>query len=670
MAKVKKKRTAKELDKLWRTGKYWDWVQLVVQTDQLQHYSAQWQEAWRYLCRQALRLPGQLQEFWPRLEAQPQAPELPDLVFIRGLKDFFGGRDVRSQMATLTGLSPPAQMLREKLLNQPPAAVPERKLSRLLNLLVQQPDKVTGKTYNDLAALVQPNPLATSLLSLGNTINQLRKLNRKGGVNPYLPGLSSNQLKKADTLLAQAAPTWDPAVRTALLHPFCYQLWQCCQRLWETEDFDTLLYFLTFLPFLSSRTFGPDAAKLQDYSRQQAEGIFSESEYLTALEQSYTQGLDSQALALGKIRKLLKSNTFEPSSRFLAKLRTAYLRLLKEIGRLQAELKPRDKIDLMRVMDPILFEDRDWLEDEDTFGEDFLSLAFASGVAGPKLSILALLAWDYDIHPSLRKQAKEILRQLPYPGDQQIQELLLDPDILPFPDLHRIKPLFQLYPNEASLRQLFVSQVSRTLGVLLVSSAISLHFETGKKVRQTKERDCLGGMQTLTRSLTELQEYPEIEPLQDFARCFPEGYLTPAGYQLLLQRLYERTPSLDQLLSRLDEYVPFSRLPDLLESPFVYFFASQFLEEYETLLLQFLIAHLADLESASLDTIHHLVDKLYRLDRMDPKVANVFLHLANLLQRRLQAGETAAEALYDQIMTIIISLRKTGRPPKGRRSRR
>jgi hypothetical protein len=669
MAKVKKKRTVKDLDKLWRAGKYWDWIQLVVQNDQLQHYSAQWQEAWRNLCRQALRLPGQLQEFWPRLEAQPQAPELPDLVFLRCLKDFFAGRDVRSLMAALTGLSPPAQMLRGKLLNQPPAAVPERKLSRLLNLLMQQPDKVTGKTYNDLAALVQPNPLATALLSLGNTINQLRKLNRKGGLNPYLPGLRSNQLKKADALLAQVASTWDPAVHPALLHPFCYQLWQCFQRLWETEDFDTLLYLMTFLPFLSSQTFGLDAAKLQDYSRQQAEGSFSEAEHLTALEQSYAQGLDSQALALGQIRKMLKLDTFEPPHRFLAQLRTAYLRLLKEIGRLQTELKPREKIDLMRVMDPILFEDRHWLEDEDTFWEDFLSLAFASGVAGVKLSIQALLTPDFDIHPSLRKQAKEILRQLPYPGDQHIQELLLDPDILPFPDLHRVKPLFQLYPNQGSLRQLFVDQVSRNLGLLLVSSAISLNFETGKKARQVKERNCQGGMQTLTRSLAELQEYAEVKPLQEFALCFPEGYLTPAGYQNLLQRLYERTHSLDQLLSQLDECVPFSRLPDLLESPFVYFYASQFLEDYETLLLQFITHHLADLETSSLETIHQLIDKFCYFERPDPKIANFFLHLANLLQRRFQAGETAAEALIDHIMSTVIAMRQTGRPRK-RRSRK
>ena len=64
-----------------------------------------------------------------------------------------------------------------------------------------------------------------------------------------------------------------------------------------------------------------------------------------------------------------------------------------------------------------------------------------------------------------------------------------------------------------------------------------------------------------------------------------------------------------------------------------------------------------------------MVDKFCYLERLDPKIANFFLHLANLLQRRLQAGETAAEALYDRIMSTLIAMRQTGRPRK-RRSRK
>jgi hypothetical protein len=411
LAKAKKKRLAKDLEKLWRTGKYWEWVQLIGQIEQVKLYQAQWQEAWRYLCRQALRLPDQLEEFWGRLAKQPLAPELPDLIFIRGLKIFIDSGAIPPDIAALSGLSPPAQMLRKNLLSWSPDPTQDRKISRLLNLLTQQPDKVTGKTFNDLAALVQPNPLAGALHSLGKTINQIRKLNHREGFNPHLVGMGQPELKRADNLVSRLAPTWNPTVRMALLHPFRHQLDKCLRGLWAQENFEKILALTSWLPFLCSQTLGPDAARLRDYSRQQAEGGFSESECLAVLEQSAGQGLESQALALGQIRRALKAST--PSQRLLAKFRAGYFRLLNEIGKLQPTLKPREKVDLRRVMDPVLFEDRRWLEDEDYFWEDFLELAFAAGVAGAKLSILVLLTPAPDIHPSVRKQARENLQQLP-----------------------------------------------------------------------------------------------------------------------------------------------------------------------------------------------------------------------------------------------------------------
>ncbi len=594
---------------------------------------------------------------------------LPHLVFIRCLKDFLAGQDVRPQLAAITGLSPPAQMLREKILSWSPASLPDRKISRLLAALIQQPDKVTAKTFNDLAALVQPNPLAAELFSLGQAINQLRKINRKrGGIHLPLT-FGRSLLERADNLLTLSARTWSPEIRSALFHPFSWQLWQCCQRLWELEDFDSLLYLLSSLPVLSSWTFGPDATSLLECCLKHVDGCASEREYLAVLDKSRPQGLESQAQALGQIRKVLHTGTFEPSPRFLDKFSASYINLLNEIGRLQADLKPREKIDLQRVMDPIFFADLDWLEDEGYSLEELLHLAFASGIAGVKLSLLSLLTRDFEVSPALKEKAKAVLTQFPYPGDQQLTEILMDPDLLPFPDVYRVQPLFQLYPDQPSLRQLFFKQVNHKLGLLLVASAFSLHLEKGQKVKQEKMRNCQGGMRTLNSSLAQLAEYPESEPLRESAACFPAGYLTPDGYQLLLQRLYARTGRLDQLLSQLDESIPFASLPDLFDSPFAFLFSSDWLEEYDNLLLQFLIGHLNDLDTASLENIRYLVDKFGQAHCLDPKLTNFFLHLATILQRRLQAGETEAEELYDRIMAAIISVRNTG-PSRPRRTRR
>jgi hypothetical protein len=77
----------------------------------------------------------------------------------------------------------------------------------------------------------------------------------------------------------------------------------------------------------------------------------------------------------------------------------------------------------------------------------------------------------------------------------------------------------------------------------------------------------------------------------------------------------------------------------------MYFFSSRWLEAHETLLWQFFNDHLADLETASLDTLQQLAATVSTRERLVPPATNFLLHLANLLQRRLRAGETAAEPL-------------------------
>ena len=145
----------------------------------VQAHSAQWQEAWRHLCRWALRLPGHLEEFWQRLGELNHIPDFPDIVLLRQVKDFLVDQDIRPAMASLTGLSPAAQLFREKLLSWSWESAPEKKIGRYLKILINQPEKVTGRTFTQLGTLLAPNPLADTIRSLGPAMNQVRKLNSK-----------------------------------------------------------------------------------------------------------------------------------------------------------------------------------------------------------------------------------------------------------------------------------------------------------------------------------------------------------------------------------------------------------------------------------------------------------------------------------------------------------
>jgi hypothetical protein len=56
LAKAKKKRVSKEIDKLWRTARYWEWLRLVEQEAWLRPV-AQWQEPTPFMPTH-LRLPA------------------------------------------------------------------------------------------------------------------------------------------------------------------------------------------------------------------------------------------------------------------------------------------------------------------------------------------------------------------------------------------------------------------------------------------------------------------------------------------------------------------------------------------------------------------------------------------------------------------------------------
>jgi molecular chaperone DnaK (HSP70) len=187
----------------------------------VQAQSAQWQEAWRNLCRWALRLPGHLEEFWQHLGELKHIPDFPDFVLIRQLKDYLEAEEVRPAIAALTGLSPAAQLFREKLLSWSGKAAQDKKIARLLKTLVVQPEKVTGQTFAELGTLLAPNPLSETIRSLSIAINQVRRFNSKiaKGRRNWV-GLEDSDLKILDNQLNRLAGSLDPVLREVLLYPF------------------------------------------------------------------------------------------------------------------------------------------------------------------------------------------------------------------------------------------------------------------------------------------------------------------------------------------------------------------------------------------------------------------------------------------------------------------
>lgn len=667
MAKAKKKRALKESNKLWRTGKYWEWLRLVEQEGSVAAQAAQWQEAWRNLSRRALRLPAYLEEFWQRLPELKNIPDNPDIVFIRRLKDFLADKDVRPEITALTGLSPAARLLREKLQSWSWDPAKDKKVGRFIKLLVKQPDKVTARTFNELATLLDPNPLSESIRSLSKTITQVRKFNSQAAVKRGGVGMSARELKILDSRLERLAGSFNPVLREVLLYPFLFQAVQLFTRLAARENFDELSYLAAVLPFIFSQAAGSRTEDLKNRCRLLSGTIATEQEAIDYLQKALPQDLETRVVALAKVRLALKS--LDPSDRLLRMFYHLYERLLDDIGQRQSELSPRERLELMQVMDPIIFTDLEWFMEGSYDIRFFIKKAFTAGCGGTLISTLALLTAEITADLPLKQKAIANLQKLPYPGDQQLLRVLEGFVETIFPHIRLIKPLIEVYPTEANLRKFLFNRVLTELKVFLFTNAKALEFEKAISINKARQQFLQDTWKIFKSELNALQNYEETIVLQDMAECFSEGYLTTNGYRQLFLKIYNRCQSLDYLFSQLDNY--FIKAPEAghtLDELLLNIAAEGWQDKQEELLFQFVIDRRPDLQTASLNTIERLVDRFCQLRFMEPKGLNFFLRLSSLLEKRVRAGESAAGDLQERIMFQLLKYRKSS--PATRRARR
>jgi len=657
LAKAKQKRVLKKINKLWRTGKYWEWLRLVEQEGLVAAQAPQWQEAWQNLSRRALRLPNHLEEFWERLPKLKNIPDNPDIVFIRLLQDFLDDEAVRPEIGSLTGLSPAAQLLRDKILAWSWDSGQDKKIDRIIKVLVNQPEKVTGRTFTELNKLLKTAPLSESLQSLSKDINQIRKFNAKAAVIRNWVGLTDQELKMLDNRLDRVARSLTPALREVLLYPFIYQAVQLFERLVDREVFDELAHLAAVMPFIFSQAAGPQAEDIKNRCRQLAGEIGTEAEVDDYLKQALSQDLEAKIAVLGKVRLALRA--LNPSGKLIRRFYNLYERVMDEIGDRQGQLAPRERFDLMQVMDPLIYGDLDWLMDDPEALRFFLNRVLNSGCGGVLISTLALLTGERTANQPLKQKAWANLRNLPYPGDNELIRILDDFEQIIFPNVRLVKDLIELYPTEVGLRSLLFERLGAELKMFLLTSAMGLKFEKSASINQSLKKVLQQTVQKFKQDLAELEDYEEVVVLKDLAECFSEGYLTTQGYRALFQKVYNRLPSFDDLIFQIDRYFPDIRgIGHDFDELFLNMAAGDWLDKQEELLFQFILEHHDDLRNASLESIELVVDRFCHPEFMHPNGLNFFLQLGSCLEERVKNGEAAAMALQNRIINLLLEYRQ------------
>ena len=379
------------------------------------------------------------------------------------------------------------------------------------------------------------------------------------------------------------------------------------------------------------------------------------------LKQALPRDLETKVAALGKVR--LNLTALDPSDRLLREFYLFYLRVLDEIGNRQKDLAPRDKIDLIRVMDPIIFADLEWLPDR-PYDEFFLEKAIDSGCGGALLCTLILLRPAADRR--LKRKVLATLQKLSYPGDKQISRVLANLDEPLFPHVRLVKPFLERYPTETKVRKLLFDFLIFEANMFLLTNAMALEYEKSGRPSNKFMTFLQDRLQIFRREVIDLDDYEEVVVLKDLFECFPEGYLTTKGYHSLYLKIYSRQQNFDYLFAQLDHYLPAGKRPGQDEI-FFPLTAGEWLDQQEELLFDFVIQYGDDLKTAPLATIRQVVDRFCRPEFMNPKGLNFFLGLSHQLKERLEAGDLAVEDLPNQIMSLLLAYRQTRKRPRRTR---
>ena len=647
------RRIKKELEKLWRKGRYWDWLALAGKENLHRDHAREEQEAWMSLVKKALRLPANLQEFWAHLSTVKRYPSFPDFQCLRLLGDFVAGKEVRGELAALKNLTFPAESLRQKALSWQDDFFPEKKVRSCFGAFLHRPEKVTWKDYQSLSSLAEGTSLGAEVFALGSIFDGVRGLNRKTGGRKRPGAEKLRKVAEADRVLKEASKVLAPQLQEILFYPFLFQVQSFCRQGAETESAPLLLRAASSMPFMLLRAAGEKGREFQKH-------LLGAGSTLSELDRSYlakisSASLEEKAALVKRMRSLLKKGAQEEHYEEFRKL---YLSLLADLAARRESLPERERRELGRVMSSSILRDLSslWPDPEDP-GQlmDFLKPMGAIGLGNGKIAVLGLILAEKYGDPDLKRQAQDSLRSQAGPTESDIQWFLNSFPELFSPEVASLKPLIEVGGTEAAFIPALVERVREEIEVFLIIHAAGRRAPGPFAfLGELTTEDFKAAYAVWRRELAALKVYPPFFPLQEYLACFPEGYFTQKGFQRYLGLRYEREKGLDWFIPELEKNRMQSLLgKQFLEDSLLPLPLEGILRDRERALFLFLEERFEGLKTANLDTLGKLAELLLA---RKPTVTegNLLIRISNLLGDRLSGGDNRAHALREKIMRRLI----------------
>ncbi len=700
----KKKRLRRDIEKYERSGRYWDLLRLLESEDLVSTNAAAYREAWNNVVRQALRQERSFEEFFREVGTLRSVPKDPDCLLLMYIKEFIGDEQQTDKLLGLKGLSPHAEKLRSKVIAF--KGVREDKLRGLLDMFVREPGKITGRYYEQVASFVPVESLRTSISQLGDSINAIRRLNLKQTVASGWNGINLYSLKWIDNRLEHISCAIPQNLLDVLLYPYVHNLAVACRRLAPDIDAHQAARLLDSIPFLLPRLAGDKFEQVKqklladrndaceddlDTLRQQAAELSIEGK-LTMLRDLRLKAGDLQAGEMDsddpgfdqdddydedddyyeddESDMDFPEKDEEGESALAHKLLFMHRAVLEDIASRTPNMPPREKKELVRIMEPVLFQDLNFIGDTAEgpgLMIELLSAAMSAGCAGVRTGLLALLAGASLRVGNVRKQAEKLLDQLPVPTKEDMEWLAAEWIEIYYPGVQSLRPVLARYKGRSELTAAFTDQL-----------CLRLHFEIGKSalmddmpsffktlLGREERKNCA----LVRRELSLLAEYDVLDPVREFLRCYSDDKLTLEGHLCWFNALLARSSELawEHIIGLLKT---FKKFESGLADPFSDLLDKMTDEKIEAILL-FIREHPEHLPILPSNKLEVIFDELLGKPRLMRTNTQLLIRLEKLFAERIAAGESALKPFMERLRQTLQKLAApAGKPRKTRKGRR
>jgi hypothetical protein len=704
----KKKRVRRDLDKFYRMGRYWDFLRLLEDEGLVAENQKEHQEAWKAVIKQAVTQEPAFTQFCRQIEAFKTLPKTPDLRLLMFLKNFIEGQGPAAELPEPKGLTPDAEKLRSSFAAFASSSMQLEKLGTLLEKFVREPDKITRRYFEKVAELLPRGFLGANVKHLGGSIPQARSFNSKAAVARGWNGVDS-RLESLDRRLLSASRGLPEALAEVLLHPFVHNLAVMCRRLAPEARNHRAVQLVRSIPFLLARLAGEKLPEIEKKLLIDHGQPMDGSHHDLGAFQRKLEGLriEEKATLLRGLRLKAQDRPAEddeiddldlfddedddfdeedgsfddpfdhpgPTAVALAgSLLTLYLSIFKDISHRLGELSARERKELVRVMEPILIRDLDFifdtLESIDEF-VSFLGAAIGAGCAGPRMGLLAVLAGACYRKGELRKRAEKLLDQAPAPTEEDMKWLSGEWGELYFPRAQALKPLLVRYQNQKELLAVLTAQICGRVEFELIESTVKsqlaeLPWTLSEILGRRKSKE----LETLRRELDGLAEFEALDAARHLLRCYSDGRLTLEGHLCWLNALHSTSPegAWGYALDELERYKHLSErggdfLPQMA-------FEILLADKVKAVLL-FVQEHADELATLPMDTLEPLLDDLLRHPKVLRAHHTLLIRLEKLLAERLERGEKNVRPLMGRIKQSLLELaRPEKKPRKTRKGKR